>query len=294
MTKEEYEKLLKSDYWRGFSYSLIKERNFKCEDCGRQFYNQRNKLQVHHLVYRDVNPWSYKPEELVVLCEECHKKRHGIKVEDRQYQQYYFEEDATSYTNSSWKDIIQSYTKFHNNSADRNANANANTNTKTTKYHYYDKRRRKRVVKIFCVLGVIVLIALLSIVRESPSQQEQVVLDEIVAEPVMETAPAKSHYRKRKTADSVELNLEGDSSIKSEIVPNDVDFFNRNANPEINNEIDNQTEISEEEHNVSDDKDLEITPDIAKLKKKRDVRFNDVSFETNDRISPRRNKRHAR
>ena len=78
MTKKEYEKLLQSDYWKGFSYSLIKERNFTCEDCGRRFYNQRNKLQVHHLVYRDINPWSYKPEEMIVLCEECHKKRHGI------------------------------------------------------------------------------------------------------------------------------------------------------------------------------------------------------------------------
>ena len=78
MTKEEYERLLQSDYWKGYSYSLIKERDFTCEDCGRRFINERNKLQVHHLVYRDTNPWSYKPEELVVLCEDCHKKRHGI------------------------------------------------------------------------------------------------------------------------------------------------------------------------------------------------------------------------
>ena len=78
MTKEEYEKLLKSDYWKGYSYSLIKERNFTCEDCHKIFYNERNKLQVHHLVYRDVNPWSYKPDEVVVLCEECHMKRHGL------------------------------------------------------------------------------------------------------------------------------------------------------------------------------------------------------------------------
>lgn len=81
MTKEEYEKLLKSDYWRGYSYSLIKERNFTCEDCGRQFLNERNKLQVHHLIYRDTNPWSYNPDEVVVLCEECHKRRHGIIIE---------------------------------------------------------------------------------------------------------------------------------------------------------------------------------------------------------------------
>lgn len=78
MTKDEYERLLKSDYWKGYSYSLIKERNFTCEDCGRRFYGERNKLQVHHLVYRDVNPWSYSPDEVVVLCEDCHKKRHGI------------------------------------------------------------------------------------------------------------------------------------------------------------------------------------------------------------------------
>ena len=81
MTKEEYARLLNSDYWKGFSYSLIKERNFTCEDCGRRFHNERNKLQVHHLVYRDINPWSYKPEEMVVLCEECHKKRHGLWTE---------------------------------------------------------------------------------------------------------------------------------------------------------------------------------------------------------------------
>lgn len=80
MTKEEYEKLLRSDYWKGFSYSIIKERNFTCEDCGKRFYNQRNKLQVHHLVYRDINPWSYKPEEMLVLCEDCHKKRHNLYV----------------------------------------------------------------------------------------------------------------------------------------------------------------------------------------------------------------------
>lgn len=96
MTKEEYQKLLQSDYWKDYSYLLIKERDFTCEDCGRRFYNERNKLQVHHLVYRDVNPWSYSPDEVVVLCEDCHKKRHGIAVEPEQnttYSQYPFGKD---------------------------------------------------------------------------------------------------------------------------------------------------------------------------------------------------------
>jgi len=78
MNKEEYNNLLQSDYWRGYSYSIIKERNFTCQDCGRKYPNMRNMLQIHHLVYRDANPWSYKPEEDIVLCKECHQKRHGI------------------------------------------------------------------------------------------------------------------------------------------------------------------------------------------------------------------------
>lgn len=100
MTKEEYERLLKSDYWKGYSYSLIKERNFTCEDCGRSFYNERNKLQVHHLVYRDVNPWSYRPEEVIVLCEECHKRRHGIPTESA---------ESTSYTRKPWGEYNKDY-----------------------------------------------------------------------------------------------------------------------------------------------------------------------------------------
>ena len=102
MTREEYEKLLKSDYWKGYSYSLIKERNFTCEDCGRRFYNERNKLQVHHLVYRDTNPWSYKPEELIVLCEECHKKRHGLLHEDEQAFHSTTTEEVGQFNNKSY------------------------------------------------------------------------------------------------------------------------------------------------------------------------------------------------
>lgn len=113
MTKEEYERLLKSDYWKGYSYSLIKERNFTCEDCGRRFYNERNKLQVHHLVYRDVNPWSYNPDEVVVLCEECHKKRHGLAFESEQ---------PTSNTETPFNE----YDKSHTHSTDKvNENVSA-------------------------------------------------------------------------------------------------------------------------------------------------------------------------
>ena len=119
MTKEEYKRLLQSDYWKGYSYSLIKERNFTCEDCGRKFENERNKLQVHHLVYRDVNPWSYNPDEVVVLCEECHKKRHGIATAP--------EQDA-SYTQTSFEGYDNKYS-FSTDSTAENPFHSRTTNT---------------------------------------------------------------------------------------------------------------------------------------------------------------------
>jgi len=112
MTKEEYERLLKSDYWKGYSYSLIKERNFTCEDCGRRFYGERNKLQVHHLVYRDVNPCSYSPDEVVVLCEECHKKRHGIATETET-------EQKTTYVQSPFGEYDKGYSFSNDSNAER-------------------------------------------------------------------------------------------------------------------------------------------------------------------------------
>jgi len=51
MTREEYDRLHKLDYWKGYSYSLIEERNFTRKDCVRLFTNERNKNQVHHLFY---------------------------------------------------------------------------------------------------------------------------------------------------------------------------------------------------------------------------------------------------
>ena len=126
MTREEYQALLQSDYWKGYSYSLIKERNFTCEDCGRSFYNERNKLQVHHLVYRDINPWSYKPEEMVVLCEDCHRRRHGLPPKNEEYSYNTF--DTTTYSNSSFtgysaqtiKDDSYRYAGLYPQRSDRN------------------------------------------------------------------------------------------------------------------------------------------------------------------------------
>ena len=147
MTREEYEKLIKSDYWKGYSYSLIKERNFTCEDCGRQFPNERNKLQVHHLVYRDVNPWSYRPDEVVVLCEECHRKRHGIKNAPQQPIQDSHNGYSSSSSNVSWSEK-----PFDISSGRYNRNR-----------EYYKSYRKGFRFKFRYVLYAILLICILSI-----------------------------------------------------------------------------------------------------------------------------------
>lgn len=156
MTREEYENLLKSDYWKGYSYSLIKERNFTCEDCGRRFPNERNKLQVHHLVYRDVNPWSYRPDEVIVLCEECHRKRHGI-------------EDAPNQnTNDTWRGFASSSSTDTFSSNDR---TNLDGNRINRSYRYTTKRRSK--FKFKYVLFILLIAILLSYCWDSFSKQRK-------------------------------------------------------------------------------------------------------------------------
>lgn len=146
MTREEYERLLQSPYWKGYSYSLIKERNFTCQDCGRSFPNERNKLQVHHLVYRDASPWSYDPDELVVLCEECHKKRHGIISETTPV-----EEPKAPETDN--------YTRSY--SSDYNTYERDVRPTVRRYPTYYSKKRKKRmgVLAFVCLLTVFLIFA---------------------------------------------------------------------------------------------------------------------------------------
>jgi hypothetical protein len=149
MTREEYEKLLQSDYWKGYSYSLIKERNFTCEDCGRSFPNMRHMLQVHHLVYRDANPWSYNPEELIVLCKECHQKRHGIYPE---------EEVVPEEETSDEKIDEQPYT-------------NTYTEELSKRYAYDNSPRKKKNWFKYAVLAYVILYLLYLLLKDDSSEQ---------------------------------------------------------------------------------------------------------------------------
>lgn len=159
MTKQEYKDLLESEYWRGFSFSLIKERNFTCEDCGAYYPNERNKLQVHHLVYRDISPWSYAPEEMVVLCKKCHEKRHGILHSPDTSSEIKKDDDVLIELNANpWDRImnILCVMKKKKTSIELPKSQEPHYNTK-------EYRRYKRKRKPSCLFGVILFLFFLLI-----------------------------------------------------------------------------------------------------------------------------------
>lgn len=201
MTKEEYERLLKSDYWRGYSYSLIKERNFTCEDCGRRFYNERNKLQVHHLVYRDTNPWSYKPKELVVLCEECHQKRHGIWQESEQESE---QESFTTNSQEPFGDFSQSYSYSTDSrgysEADRWGNTRESSKRGNSRDLYFIEPENRFKFK-YVIWGLLLFLALAfgynkMVKKTTLAEEEQ-------EEQISETLPSSSYAEEEATEEDL-------------------------------------------------------------------------------------------
>ncbi|WBC28395.1 HNH endonuclease [Rhodobacteraceae phage LS06-2018-MD05] len=69
--KQKYYDYLESDKWAQLKIDLYNYRGRKCEKCGLTY-----KLQVHHLTYDNI--FNEEPEDLIILCENCHKKEHEI------------------------------------------------------------------------------------------------------------------------------------------------------------------------------------------------------------------------
>lgn len=69
----DYEKLLKDERWADFRAKVLFERGDKCEVCRKS----NVVCQIHHNVYRyGLKPWQYEPEDVTVLCEQCHSDYH--------------------------------------------------------------------------------------------------------------------------------------------------------------------------------------------------------------------------
>lgn len=66
-----YSEYLKTEHWQERRIAALFRYDFKCWKCGAT-----GGLQVHHLSYKFRGMES--TEELMVLCEKCHKKEHGL------------------------------------------------------------------------------------------------------------------------------------------------------------------------------------------------------------------------
>lgn len=212
MTKQEYKNLLESDYWKGFSFSIIKERNFTCEDCGACYPGERNKLQVHHLVYRDINPWSYAPDEMVVLCRSCHEKRHGIiHPQKNPFEGEENEEKLSELDVTPWNKIKHIFALLGR----EIPNVCSKKNNKPNHYFYRGKRRRKRKLKSRNWLFIISLLLIfgggLSRVYRRDAKHPEV--SSSGYEFMKKTSSKKSKHKEKKL-EKIETKTEVDSLSK--------------------------------------------------------------------------------
>jgi 5-methylcytosine-specific restriction endonuclease McrA len=72
--KKTYQKFLNSPYWKMVRKEVLQRDKKMCTKCG-----STADLQVHHLTYVNHGNEMYHLEDLVTLCEICHKKEHNIK-----------------------------------------------------------------------------------------------------------------------------------------------------------------------------------------------------------------------
>ncbi len=70
--KLEYQDYLLSEHWHELRLVVLKRDGFKCVRCPSV-----KLLQVHHKLYRAKFEDSL-PEDLITLCEPCHKAEHGL------------------------------------------------------------------------------------------------------------------------------------------------------------------------------------------------------------------------
>lgn len=72
----DYKKYIQSKTWKDKARKARKRAGYRCHDCGRSFKNAQYFLNLHHKSYAHLG--AEKKGELVLLCRECHAKRHNL------------------------------------------------------------------------------------------------------------------------------------------------------------------------------------------------------------------------
>ena len=70
--KQNYKQYLETKHWKAIRESKLKETGYKCQLCSKTDI----KLHVHHNTYERIGDEDMN--DLIVLCESCHKKFHNI------------------------------------------------------------------------------------------------------------------------------------------------------------------------------------------------------------------------
>lgn len=74
---EDYAELLKDPRWQKKKTEILELDDFTCRWCGCKY----RPLHVHHVeYYKDHLPWEYEDDNLVTLCEVCHKRVHDGEI----------------------------------------------------------------------------------------------------------------------------------------------------------------------------------------------------------------------
>lgn len=81
-----YQQQLDDVRWFARRDQILERDDYCCQDClrGRHRLSPYIKLEVHHREYFDgFMAWEYSDEYLVTLCDQCHKRVHGLAEDPR-------------------------------------------------------------------------------------------------------------------------------------------------------------------------------------------------------------------
>jgi len=76
--REEYSRYINSPAWKQKRAAALERAQHRCEVCG--FSKWSRQLEVHHKTYERFT--KEMPDDLMVVCAECHKEQDKIRAEE--------------------------------------------------------------------------------------------------------------------------------------------------------------------------------------------------------------------
>lgn len=100
----------RSTQWQEKKNKILTRDNYTCAICGKHG-DEHTLMHVHHLTYKNCknhHAWDCPDEDLVTLCEDCHKKVHSKKPFTSSLENYFYLESQQLINSQSKKDVILS------------------------------------------------------------------------------------------------------------------------------------------------------------------------------------------